>query len=380
MRAPASARSPTTASLAARSPDADAGQPVRRPGRVNPTPPSAEGGALRAQDMRTSGDPQTLDGAVIRIDPDSGAAWPTNAGIGQSDANARRIIAYGLRNPYPVHDRPVDGPGLDRRCGFQHLGGAEPADGSGRGPDATSAGRATRERPSCRRTPAWDLSHLRQPRSVGRDAAVLRLQPRRPSSRVTAAGPAARRSPGLAFLPDTSPYPAADHGALFMTDYTRRCIWEIPAGSNGQPDVSARRLFANLRRPGSELDGGSVYLAIAPTGDLVYADYDRGEIRRIHYYGSNVPPVASFTATPVVRPCAASRRVRRQRFDRWRQRSAHVRLGPRRRRPVRRCHRRDHEPDLLGRWRRRGRPAGLGRHPHPDDQPDRVGRQCSRPA
>ena len=69
---------------------------------------------------------------------------------------------------------------------------------------------------------------------------------------------------GLAFLPATSPYPAADHGALFMTDYTRRCIWEIPAGSNGQPDVSARRLFANLRRPGSELDGGSVYLAIAP--------------------------------------------------------------------------------------------------------------------
>ena len=47
---------------------------------------------------------------------------------------------------------------------------------------------------------------------------------------------------GLAFLPDTSPYPAADHGALFMTDYTRRCIWEIPAGSNGQPDISARRL------------------------------------------------------------------------------------------------------------------------------------------
>ena len=69
-------------------------------------------------------------------------------------------------------------------------------------------------------------------------------------------------------------------------------------GSNGLPDMGNPRLFANLKRPGTEPDGGSVFLTIGPTGDLVYADYDLGEIRRIHYYGSNVPPVASFTATP----------------------------------------------------------------------------------
>ena len=33
----------------------------------------------------------------------------------------------------------------------------------------------------------------------------------------------------------------------------------------------------------------------------MYADYDRGEIRRVHYYG-NTPPVASFTATPAIGP------------------------------------------------------------------------------
>ena len=37
---------------------------------------------------------------------------------------------------------------------------------------------------------------------------------------------------------------------------------------------------------------------MSPDGDLVYADYDRGEIRRIHYYVANEPPVATFTATP----------------------------------------------------------------------------------
>jgi len=36
------------------------------------TAPSAQGGALRAQDLRTSGDPTTLDGGIIRIDPATG--------------------------------------------------------------------------------------------------------------------------------------------------------------------------------------------------------------------------------------------------------------------------------------------------------------------
>ncbi len=33
------------------------------------TPPTAEGGALRSQDLRTAGDPVSLDGSVIRVDP-----------------------------------------------------------------------------------------------------------------------------------------------------------------------------------------------------------------------------------------------------------------------------------------------------------------------
>ena len=164
-----------------------------------------------------------------------------------------------------------------------------------------------------------------------------------------------------------------------MTDYTRRCIWELPAGSNGLPDFSARRLFANLKRPSGEADGGSVFLATAPTGDLIYADYDRGEIRRIHYYGANVPPVASFTATPSFGPSPLS-----VDFDASGSTDANgdtltLRLGPRRRRPVRRRDRGHRLEDLHGHRRRRGRAAGVrpaGRHP--DDEPDRLGRQRVR--
>ena len=69
-------------------------------------PPTAEGGALRSQDLRTSGDPVTLDGAILRVDPDTGAALQDNPLIGSTDPNAERIIAYGLRNPFRFAIRP----------------------------------------------------------------------------------------------------------------------------------------------------------------------------------------------------------------------------------------------------------------------------------
>ncbi len=67
------------------------------------SPPTAEGGSLRAQDLRTSGDPVGLDGAVLRIDP-------TTAGR-LADERTRRFDRpecspdHRLRasEPLPVH-------------------------------------------------------------------------------------------------------------------------------------------------------------------------------------------------------------------------------------------------------------------------------------
>ena len=65
------------------------------------TPPTAEGGALRAQDLRTSGDPTGLDGSILRVDPATRARrCRTTRSSRSPDANARRIVAYGLRNPF----------------------------------------------------------------------------------------------------------------------------------------------------------------------------------------------------------------------------------------------------------------------------------------
>ena len=70
------------------------------------SPPTAEGGALRSQDLRTSGDPVSLDGAILRVNPATGAGLPDNPLATSTDANARRIIAYGLRNPFRINVRP----------------------------------------------------------------------------------------------------------------------------------------------------------------------------------------------------------------------------------------------------------------------------------
>ena len=112
-----------------------------------------------------------------------------------------------------------------------------------------------------------------------------------------AAGRTTSSISGLAYQSASSPFPARYDGALFAADYSRRCIWAYPKKSDGRPDTAQAHLFADLRRT-SEPDGGAVQLVISPQGDLVYADYDRGEICRIHWYGPSQPPEASFTATP----------------------------------------------------------------------------------
>ncbi len=48
------------------------------PGGSAIAPPTSEGGALRAQDLRTTGDPAGLSGTIARVNPDTGAALSDN--------------------------------------------------------------------------------------------------------------------------------------------------------------------------------------------------------------------------------------------------------------------------------------------------------------
>ncbi len=266
------------------------------------TAPTAEGGSLRSQDLRTMGDlvhdPVGLDGSVIRIDPDTGLGWPTNALADSPDLNARRIVAYGLRNPFRLTVRPGT-----KEIWIGDVGNLtwEEVD---RLPDPSAASAPPNFGWPCWEGPATQGAYveigLNLCDSLQASAVTLPFMAYKhgiPLTAGEACGTGSSSISGLAFLSGASGYPDSYDGSLFFTDYARRCIWVMPAGADGLPDKNAITLFADLDRT-TDVPGGAVFLTMSPDGDLVYADYDRGEIRRIHYYVANQPPVATFTATP----------------------------------------------------------------------------------
>jgi hypothetical protein len=104
----------------------------------------------------------------------------------------------------------------------------------------------------------------------------------RHNAAVTSGDGACPRDPGssisgIAFNPGGA-FPAEYDNALFFADYSRTCIWVVPAGSNGLPDFSARRGFV---RPAA----APVNLVFSPAGELFYPDFDGGTVRRIRYVG-----------------------------------------------------------------------------------------------
>ena len=258
------------------------------------SPPTAEGGALRSQDVRTTGDPTGLNGAILRVDPATGAGLPDNPMASSSDPNARRIVGYGLRNPFRITTRPgtnevwIGDVGWNEWEEINRLVSptAAPVDnfgwpcyeGDGRQGGYDAANLTICENLYAEGTGAVVAPYFR----YHHNELVL-------PNDVCPKGGSSVAGTSFAFASGGS-YPAEYRGALFFADYTRRCIWAIPTGANGLPDISKRRTFV----------GGAaqpVDLQIGPGGDLFYVDLG-GTIRRIRYFNQNQPPIAVATANP----------------------------------------------------------------------------------
>ena len=270
------------------------------PGRAGSAlaPPTAEGGALRSQDLRTPGDPTSLDGAILRINPATGLAGTQNPLAASPDPNARRIVAYGLRNPFRFTVRPGT---ADLWIGDVGMRGWEELN---RAPTPTARvenfGWPCYEGPN--RQPLYDEAELTMCEQLyaERGAVTNPYLAWRQSDHMAPddqCGTGGSSISGLAFQ-SGGQWPPDLAGALFVADYTRKCIWAVPKGANGLPDISRRAAFAVAAPTPVDVQSG-------PGGDLYYVSLSSpsgtgatvGSIRRIRPAPTQ-PPRPVVTVTP----------------------------------------------------------------------------------
>ena len=260
------------------------------------TPPTAEGGATRSQSLRRVSGPAVLNGTLIRVDPFTGAGLSDNPRFSSADPNARRIVAYGLRNPFRFTFRPGTNEVWIGDVGWSAW---EEIDRIPNPLTSTVSNFGWPCYEGAAQQPSFQALGLNICKSLYTSGsatppyfAYAALQP-------VVAGetcPATNGSSisGLAFNSGGT-YPASYQGALFFADHSRNCIWSMFAGANGLPDPATRATFvAGAANP--------VDLQIGPGGDVFYVDFDGGSIRRIKYASGNQAPNAVIQATPLSGP------------------------------------------------------------------------------
>jgi len=240
------------------------------------TPPSALGGALRSQSLRRPGGPAVLTGAILRIDPVTGAALPDNPLFAHPDENARRIVGYGLRNPFRLAVRPgtsevwIGDVGMDNWEEVNRIANPTAPPRNFGWPCYEGNGRQS----------GYDGTNLASCESLYAEGSAV-------APHYTYAHAGSSSIAGVTFY-DVGNYPASYQGALFFTDYSRRIIEVMTRDGSGVPNPAQVETF------GSGLSGGAVDLVRGPEGDIFYVDHDGGRIQRITYG----KPHAVATANP----------------------------------------------------------------------------------
>ncbi len=264
--------------------------PEEEDGTANP---EAQGGALRSQNLKL------LNGAILRIDPDTGAAFPGNPLSASADENTRRTIAKGFRNPFRFT--------LDPQTGQIYTGnvGSSEIEEIDRFPAL----------PGSLFNSGWPCYEGIQRQFQFKDLGLNvcdALYAGEPSS---TSKPFFNYSHGQSVVPDDEcPIESGSaiggislyrgnqlsdkyKGALFFADAVRGCIWVMRAGEDGEPDPSTTERFL---REGKIYAG--VKIAEGPDGYLYYADLfseegaGDGAIHRIAYRPN--APIARLKATP----------------------------------------------------------------------------------
>jgi len=265
------------------------------PAGTNLAPPTAQGGALRSQSARRpAGQPVTLDGTIIRIDPNTGAGLPGNPFATHADQNARRIIAYGLRNPFRFDVRPGTQQLWVGEVGFNTW---EEIDRIADIDDGVAENFGWPCYEGAARQPGYDATDVSSCESlygVGQTGPFYQYNH---NAKVVASDACATGSSsvsGIAFE-NGSNYPADYDGALFFADASRGCIWVMKRGGGVDPSPGQLSQFVGGA-------GQPVQVLTGPGGDIFYVDLQSGQLHRVVYNGANHPPTAVISASPTSGP------------------------------------------------------------------------------
>jgi len=289
--------------------------------------PPYEGGSLRSQDLKTpatNSDPTDYNGAIIRVNRETGAAMPNNplalnplSAGGQEDVAARRIISEGNRNPYRFTIQPgtsnvyIGDVGMDLWEEIDRLT-SPPAPGQGLinfgwpcyegGPSGNlvqarwKAAEEEQNKPFCAflynnpssvRAPFFAYPHPQTPGYNGRLFTGDACPPW--------AGSAIA---GLTFYDPTGVaaedlFPAKYRGALFFSDAARGCIWTMEEGAGGAPDPATAANFA-VREEGELFN--PVDLVQGPDGAIYFPNFYDDSIVELRYFPGNQAPTAQLEA------------------------------------------------------------------------------------
>ena len=241
--------------------------------------PPNEGGSLRSQDARTTGDPLGLSGTLLRVDPDTGAST---------------TLAYGLRNPFRIAPRP----GTDEVwVGDVGEATVEELDKVVVGGPVRNFGWPCYEGPPRSHWDGADLPLCESLYAEGSATPPDDFYCHAPgSSGRCAQGPGAIS--GMTFYEGGS-YPSELAGALFFADYTREAIYVKRRTSSGLGPIET---FATGI-------GGAVDLRTGPGGDLFFADVFDGTIARLYVGDPQDPPDTPKPVATITEPTPTTRAV-----------------------------------------------------------------------
>ncbi|MDX6636066.1 MAG: hypothetical protein QOF06_2269 [Solirubrobacterales bacterium] len=268
-----------------------------KPAGTTPSPVSeSQGGALRSQNLKL------LNGAILRIDPDTAEPFAGNPLTGNGDKNTERTVAKGFRNPFRFTFDPQTGEIYTGNVGSSEI---EEIDRFGAPPDTLyNSGWPCYE--GIERQFQFKVLGLNVCNALYKAQDEEKPKNSEPfftyshSQTVVPGDECAFESgsaiSGLSFY-EGSQFPAEYKGALFFADAVRGCVWVMEEGDDGEPDPATAKRFM---REGSVYSG--VKISEGPGDYLYYASLfsdegkGEGEIHRIAYKPNS--PIARVEAKP----------------------------------------------------------------------------------